>query len=253
MLFLLFMALASSQDGPKITTEAIAPGQWRMTITATDEHDPLRLATRLQPHAAEVCGDAGYYFGRYTFHLDQLAPGQGKAPDRADTLTLVQDVACGSRPPEPPPPPPAPVLGETDAKALNPRLESLSNAYFAALDEGRYAEAYAMISPEMIGGATLSDWTRSEKTQAATYGTVRDRRIGRLTWYSNPPDVPAGHYGAVDYVASRAEGEECGYLIWYRPTPDAAFVLSRRETTFLPHGLDRATRAAQRQAYCIIL
>ena len=250
---LLFALLAVLQTPHPVTIEPVGPKAWRMTITAMDETDPLRLAERLRPAAEQLCGPAGFYFDRYTFQLDQLAPGETREADRLDTLTLIQDVACGPAPAEPPPPPPAPVLTDAEAQALNPELEALSTRFFAAVDAGRHAESFAMADTAMTGGGTLKQWSESAERSLAQAGPVKRRQIGRLTWYSNPPGVPHGHYGAVDYVASRALQDECGYLVWYRPHAGAEFRLSRQETSLLPHDLDAATLAALRQQYCIIL
>ncbi|WP_162938791.1 DUF4019 domain-containing protein [Brevundimonas naejangsanensis] len=250
---LLLAALASIalQADPQIRAEPNGPGAWRLTITADDETDPLRLAERLRPRAAELCGAAGYHFGRYAFELLQQV-ADATAEPQADRLALTQDIRCGPAAPEPVIQP-APVLSEADALALNPRLTALSDAYFAALDDGRYAEAFAMVDAATTGGASLEDWSARNRAQRDRLGATTQRQIGRLTWYSNPPGAPPGHYGAVDYVASHALQDECGYLIWHRPAPDADLRLTRQEATYLPHDLDAATRARMRQAYCILL
>lgn len=250
-LWLIALASAALQADPRIRTEAAGPGAWRLTIMADDETDPLRLAERLRPRAAELCGAAGYQFGRYAFERLQQVADETAEP-QSDSLTLTQDVRCGPAAPEPVVQP-APVLSEADALALNPRLTALSDAYFAALDDGRYAEAFAMADAAMTGGASLEEWTARIRAQRDRLGATTQRQIGRLTWYSNPPGAPPGHYGAVDYVASHALQDECGYLIWYRPAPDADLRLTRQEATYLPHDLDEATRATMRQAYCILL
>lgn len=250
-LLLIALASAALQADSRIRTEPAGPDAWRLTITADDETDPLRLAERLRPRAAELCGAAGYHFERYVFDLRQALADATSEP-QTDSLTLTQDVRCGPTAPEPELPP-APVLSEADALALNPRLTALSDAYFAALDAGRYAEAFAMVDEEMTGGASLEDWTARNRARRDSVGATTQRQIGRLTWYSNPPGAPPGHYGAVDYVASHALQDECGYLIWHHPAPDADLRLTRQEATYLPHDLDEATRARMRQAYCILL
>lgn len=248
---LLFALLAVLQAGPDIQTEARGPGAWRLTITVKGETDPAVVAPRLQPRAAELCGSAGYHFGSYTFSADEAVegPGAGDPP----SLTLVQDVACGPPPPAPPPTPPAPVLTEADAAELQPKIQALSDRYFAAVDEGRYAEAFAMADEAMTGGATLEEWTAREQQRRAATGDRGDRQIGRLTWYSNPDGAPFGHYAAVDYVGSHALQDECGYIVWYRPTPGAAFHLVSQEVIYLPPDLDADTRAALRRQHCILL
>ncbi|MNT10539.1 hypothetical protein D3C72_1453760 [compost metagenome] len=251
MSLMLFAVLAALQASPHIKTEPDGPGAWRMTITAEDETDPLRLAERLRPRAAELCGAAGYHFGRYTFELEQTV-AKGSTEVKNGALTVVQNVTCGPAAPVIEPAA-APILGEADVAALNTRLTDLVNTYFTAHDQGRYAEAFAMVAETMTGGAKLEDWEARARIQREKIGPTNERQIGRLTWYSNPPGAPPGHYGAVDYVASHALQDECGYLIWYRPTSDAELLLIRQETTLLPHDMDEALRATVRQAHCILL
>ncbi|MFK0300147.1 DUF4019 domain-containing protein [Brevundimonas sp. NPDC090276] len=251
MSLLLFALTAALQADPQIVVEADGHDAWRLTITAKDETDPLRLAERLRPRAAELCGVAGYHFGRYTFDLEQTV-AKGSTEVKNGALTVVQNLTCGPAT-SVVEPAAAPVLSEADTAALNPRLTALSDSYFDALDKGRFAEAFAMVDEKMTGGATLENWTARVLAQRETIGATTERQIGRLTWYSNPSGAPAGHYGAVDYVASHALQDECGYLIWYRPTPDAHLRLIRQEATFLPHHMDEALRATMRQAHCIIL
>jgi hypothetical protein len=248
---LLFALLLSFQAGPDIQTEARGPNAWRLTITVKGETDPLVVAPRLQPRAAELCGSAGYHFGRYTFSASEAV--DGPAAGEPPSLTLVQDVACGPRPPQPPPPAPAPALSETEAGQLQPTIQALSDRYFAAVDAERHAEAFAMADEAMTAGATLEEWTAREQQRRSVTGALRSRQIARLTWYSNPAGVPFGHYAAVDYVASHELQDECGYLIWYRPTGAVDFHLVRQELIYLSPEIDADTRAALRQQHCIIL
>ena len=203
---LLFALLLSLQAGPDIQTEARGPGAWRLTITVKGETDPLAVAPRLQPRAAELCGAEGYHFGRYTFSASEAVegPGAGEPP----SLTLVQEVACGPRPPEPPPPAPAPMLTEADAVELQPKVQAFSDRYFAAVDEGRHADSRAMADEAMTGGATLEEWTARERQRRSVTGAPVSRQIGRFSWYTNPAGAPFGHYAAVDYVASHELQDE---------------------------------------------
>ncbi|MBW8302487.1 MAG: DUF4019 domain-containing protein [Brevundimonas sp.] len=248
---LLFALLLSLQAGPDIEVETRGPGTWRLTITVKGESDPSVVVPRLQPRAAALCGAAGYHFGRYTFRADEAIEGPGAGDP--STLTLVQDIACGPRPPAPLPPAPAPVLTEAEATELQPKIQALSDRYFAAVDEGRHADSFAMADDAMTGGATLDEWTAREEQRRAVTGDRESRQIGRLTWYSNPGGAPFGHYAAVDYVASHNLQDECGYLVWYRPTGGMDFRLVRQEVTYLPPDLDADTRAALRRQHCIIL
>lgn len=260
------------QISPGITVEPTGTQSWRFTISATDETDPQRLVARLSDKVAALCADRGYHFGRYTFRMNQTLDQAGRPMPVPQTLTVVQDAACGPEPETKPAPDqeegnqpgvtadPAsrsPVrLGEitpADTLVLNQELQAASEAYFQALEDGRHDEAFAVVDPGMTGGQTFIDWKADQLVEQRTRGPRTGLQIGRLTWYANPAGAPPGHYGAADFIARRSSKDECGYLVWFRGEAGAPLRLIRQEMTFLPRSLNPETRAALRQQYCIIL
>lgn len=245
------LALWQTLPAPLVQVEKVGEGSWRLTVAVEGTADPAVAARHLAPTAARLCGSESPLLGRYQFRGNARAPGQ-PASDRVDSVIFVQELTCGEAA-APLILAPAPLLDEAAIAALNPHIEALSARLFEAREQGRDSDAWAMVSPEMTGDASLESWIAREQRRREMTGAARSRQVARLTWYQNPPGADAGHYVAVDYVADWALQEECGYLIWFRPDASTPFLLSRQEVTYLPHDLDAETRATMRRRHCIIL
>lgn len=243
--------LGQPQTSPPVQIERLGDAGYRLTVTVEGAQDPAAAHALLRPTADDLCGDRSAQYGRYRFDASGPAPGQ-TGPAR-ESVTLIQDLTCG----EAPPAPIAPVaitLTEADIDALTPVILDLAGQYFTAVEQARDTDAFALTAPEMTGGASAEDWSDRARERRDLVGAPVSRQIARLTWYPNPPNSPRpGLYVAVDYVAGGTLQDECGYLIWFRPDADTPFRLTRQEQTFLPHGLDDATRAALRARHCILL
>lgn len=240
------------QTSPPVQVERLGDAGYRLTVTADGTQDPAAAHALLGPTAASLCGELPAQYGRYRFNATGLAPGQ-TGPAR-DSVTLIQDLTCGQSAPTPPTPAVAISLAQTDIDALTPVILDLSGQYFAALEQGRDADAFALTTPEMTGGAPVEDWISRAGERRRVVGAIVSRQVARLTWYPNPPNSPQpGLYVAVDYVAGWTLQDECGYLIWFRPDAETPFRLTRQEQTFLPLGLDAEARSALRAQHCILL
>lgn len=240
------------QTLPPVQVEQLGEAEYRLTVTVEGTQDPAVATLALAPKVAALCGDLPARYGRYRFSANGLVPGQ-TGPSR-DSVTLIQDLTCGEAPP-PPSAPAAPIsLTQADIDALSPVILELTGQYFSAVEQARDADAFALTSPDMTGGASVEDWIAGARERRTAVGSPVSRQVARLTWYPNPPNSPQpGLYVAVDYVAQWSLQAECGYVVWFRPDSEAPFRLTRQEQTFLPKELDAETRAAIRAAHCIIL
>lgn len=246
------LALQSTAS-PDVQVEPLGEGNYRLTVTVEGTTDPAVAQRALAPRAMALCAGLPVQFGRYRFEADDLAPGQ-PAVDHVASVTLVQDLACGAavasldgvRPP-------APILAEAEIQRLNPQIQALTDRFFKAADEGRDAESWTLVSADMTGNNSASQWAAGEAARRAITGPLVSRQVAKLTWYQNPPSAEPGHYVAVDYVAYGQLQDACGYLVWFRPNGSTPFLLARQETTLVPHDLDDSTRQAIRQQYCIIV
>lgn len=238
------------QTPPAVEVERLADAAYRLTVTVAGTQDPSVAQGVLDPTAADLCGDQPARYGRYRFTATGLAPGQ--TGEANDSVTLVQDLACGEAPPDTPAPAAAIDLAQADIDALTPVILGLSSQYFKAVEQGRHTDAFALTTPEMTG-ESLDDRIAGALQQSEAVGSIVSRRVARLSWYPNPPNSPRpGLYVAVDYDAAWSLQDECGYLIWFRPDPGTPFRLTRQEQIFLPRDLDAGTRAALRAQRCVI-
>ncbi len=243
--------LSQAQTPAPAEVEVLGPDSYRLTVTVVGTTDPGQGQARLLPKANELCGGAGFTFGRYQF--DATEPGRGETRTDADLrITYRQELRCGAQPSSPTLPDIDPIT-DADASRMQPAILTLSDTYFSAIDDRRDAESLAMTLPSMTGDATLVDWAAGQARRRAEVGRLTSRTVAKLTWYSNPPDVDPGLYVAADFVAYSENADECGYLVWFSPTGEPPFRLARAETTTLPHTLDVATVPSLRQQYCIIL
>lgn len=248
MLFLAILGLP--QAVPEIQVERLGASAYRLTASVVTA-DPAVAAATLSPKAAALCGASGYAFGHYEFKSVQALGEDGSEPK----TVLVQDVTCGPPPAaseQAPAAPTRPPADQAEVERVNAEVTRLTNAYFDAAGAGRDAEAYAMISSAMTD-ATLEEWSAENRRSLGETGPGRSRTIARISIYTDPPGVDPGVYVAADYVAGWERQDECGYLVWRADKPEGPFALARRESTYLPHTLDAATRATMRQQFCIIL
>lgn len=245
------LGLGQPQTSPPVQVEPLGDAGYRLTITAEGTQDPAVAHALLRPKADSLCGGLTAQYGRYQFNA--VGPGPGQPGDVRESVTLVQDLTCGDDP-LPAAPPVAIELTQAEIDALTPIILDLTSHYFTAIEQARDADAFALTTPEMTGGASVEVWSDRARERRVHVGTPVSRQIARLTWYPNPSGSPQpGLYVAVDYVAGWSLQDECGYLIWFRPDADTPFRLMRQEQTFLPPDLDEAARAAIRAQYCILL
>lgn len=245
------LGLGQPQTSQPVQVERLGEAGYRLTVTAEGTQDPAAALALLRPTAEGLCGDLPAQYGRYQFNADGPAPGQ-PGPVR-ESVTLIQDLTCGE--PLPATAESVPIaLTQADIDVLTPVILDLTGQYFAAVEQARDMDAFALTTPEMTGGASAENWIDRAGERRDLVGQPVSRQIARLTWYPNPPNSPRpGLYVAVDYVAGWTLQDECGYLIWYRPNAATPFRLTRQEQTFLPHELDDATRSALRARHCILL
>lgn len=226
------LLLQAQSQAPAITHERIGEGRYRLRIVAPGISEVEQAQRLLVPEALRLCGSLPPAFGRYRWEgLERLeSPGVGRAPE---SLTLDQEIVCGGV--IAPPPAPAETAATPDpdwqpTPAAEEAVRAATITYFAAKDGGRYAEAYAMLSPGNQATSPFASWSEQARDFNGRAGAVRDRRLIRVTWYNNPPSAPvAGIYAAVDFNRDFANLHFlCGYVVWLLQ-PDGSWRLVREE------------------------
>jgi hypothetical protein len=109
------------------------------------------------------------------------------------------------------------------------------SAYLAAEDEGRFADAYALMTDLQRAHQTLADYTAQAQHFNAIAGRVRTHATLTVTWTKNPAQAPLpGVYAAVDLASTYDNVDrDCGYLILYQFTDGGPFLVMREEKNFI--------------------
>jgi hypothetical protein len=107
--------------------------------------------------------------------------------------------------------------------------------YFATVEAGDDRGAYAMMTPGFQALAPYAGFAADNARFRDLAGTLRDRRVVRLTWTKDPADAPRpGIYAAFDVAARYTRVDrQCGYVILYHEADGAPFQIVRVENNFL--------------------
>jgi hypothetical protein len=115
----------------------------------------------------------------------------------------------------------------TDAQAR--KLVEQTYAYFAAKDEGRFADAYSTFSISQKRAVSFDGWKALLEDFYRKAGSGQGRKLQKITWYKNPPNTQPGVYAAVDFTGQFANlSLYCGFVAW-RQQMDGSFELVREE------------------------
>ncbi|HVQ09347.1 MAG TPA: DUF4019 domain-containing protein [Allosphingosinicella sp.] len=156
-------------------------------------------------------------------------------------LTVLAALALQAAAPPPPapaapaaPPTPAAAVPAPDA-AADQAVRAATRDFLDARDEGRYDQAWAMLSPAGQARRPHDPWVAAARDFNAQAGALRGRRITAVSWLENPGGL-AGIFGVVEYDGDYAELVFlCGIVIWERQ-PDGGWRVLREVT----HGARRA-------------
>jgi hypothetical protein len=239
---LLALLLLAAASPPVVTSEKLGDGHFRLTLKAARISTPEAGQSLLLTEATRLCAGQPVYFGHYRWS------GVDRADDDAASaapvsLTLVQEMTCGIPPGAPPAParPAAPPLAP--AAAFQPSAGDLtevvdrSRRFYELRNQGRYADAWAMLTPSMQEMAPLAHWREDAAATGRKVGKLRLTPVA-VTWYDHPADAQvSGVFAAVDFTADATDAAlVCGYLIWLRQE-DGSWRLMREQLSFV----DRAS------------
>lgn len=124
------------------------------------------------------------------------------------------------------PPPASPAAVQAPDAAADQAVRAATDAFLAARDQGRYDQAWAMLSPAWQARRPHDPWVAAARDFNAQAGASRGRRITAVSWLVDPAGV-AGMFGVVEYNGDYAEFVfMCGIVIWERQ-PDGGWRLFR--------------------------
>jgi len=108
-------------------------------------------------------------------------------------------------------------------------------AYFAAVESGRYRDAYAAMAPINRESVPFDDFEQRAKTFRTAAGDLIQRRVLKVTWTKDPSAAPLpGVYVAIDLSARYAKvSRQCGYIVLYQAPSGGPFQVMRTEDTHM--------------------
>ncbi|MES2318484.1 MAG: DUF4019 domain-containing protein [Pseudomonadota bacterium] len=225
----------------EIDVEQLGEDAYRLTLKSYTSKSAVAGQRELQARAKALCGARNAHFGKYVF--DQVESLAGPKSKGVNHLLLKQEIKCGESEP-------AEVGSAANSIPFTPtedqvkRVELQSEQYFAARDQGRYQDAYAMLAPSFRQVTPLERWQSRTAAFNQRAGAVSQRAVRKITWYQDPPNTQPGIYAAVDFDSQFALMTlHCGFLAW-RMQADGSFLLVREEE----NGLDRVTAQKMRPA-----
>jgi hypothetical protein len=130
-------------------------------------------------------------------------------------------------------------------------VERLTRSYFSFKDGENYRAAYALLATTQ----SFDEWQAMAKSFNRQAGTVRSRKIAKVTWYNNSPQGPAGIFAAVDFMSEFENlSLHCGYVVW-RLAADGSFQQIREEQNSITHEMQKKLtpemlKAARAQFRC---
>lgn len=108
----------------------------------------------------------------------------------------------------------------------------LTAVFWQHMNSQQYQPLYTQFSPQLKKQISLEQWAYSQKQVTKKTGAVQGQAAYRLTWYENPPQLPAGWYAVVDYATPYERAQLCGFIVW-QYQPDNSYLLQRIENNVL--------------------
>ena len=108
----------------------------------------------------------------------------------------------------------------------------LNSQYWQQMNSQQYQQVYAQFSPQLKKQISVEQWAYSQKQVVQKTGSISGQAAYRLTWYENPPQLPAGWYAVVDYATPHERAQLCGFVVWQHQ-PDNSYLLQRIENNFI--------------------
>jgi len=122
----------------------------------------------------------------------------------------------------------------------------MAQAYFHALDEQDYEEAYQFMSPSLRDKLSFEQFTTERKNTDAKFGKPSTRLVKNVSWYPGATNDGTGLAAAIDFYGTlRNDQKFCGYIALVEMEP-SKFSLMRNDTTFVdPNVVKQLTKAQQ--------
>ncbi len=220
-LIALIGAAPSFAREPRIVEKAI-PGGYKISIVGFTGADQNVAQAMITPTVQRLCGSLTPQWGRFTLNA-MIANRAGKPlkPGRFE-----QEIRCIASPiadasgPTPP----------FEPTAADERLSRDTALKFLRLrDAGNAKASFAMLTASMQQTTDRVAWASNARNAPRMVGGDVARKIVNVTWYVDPPGVPAGVYAAADFEGTSSMlAVHCGYVALLRQS-NGEFLVTRTE------------------------
>lgn len=220
---------------PSVVDVELLPGDaYQLTLKSYRSGTWETGQQELLPKAKQVCGQSEPNFGKYQYETMEAVTGPTAGQRQ---LVLRQQVTCGSVMADVEVQQPAPVVDDgtpwkPSAEQIK-RVENATRLYLSLKDGGKYASAFAMLSPGLQAATPLEVWKFNAEAFQKKSGVSLQRKIKKIGWLHNPPKAAPGNYAAVDFSSRFANiNIHCGFLAWQEQA-DGSFKIVREEQNYI--------------------
>ena len=229
-----FLAFACTVQGvgvyaAEISVRQVGQGHFELVLTNTSVMDERVAREYVVQAATQVCNELSPTLGKYRFESRE-GLGNGTLAREPATYRFIQEVTCSLGSERSTAPRAATRFTLEEKRDAEAEVKKMTEEYFRALNERDFDAAYSQTDPAAIA-SDKATWVRDKQAFHALAGDLTSLSVVKITVYDNPPEAPEpGLYIATDFQNSyKNVPYECGYLVWFRPTRDSPFRVTRSE------------------------
>lgn len=236
--FFITAGFCNEEQSNKITHKKIAENAYELSVILTGTSNPADGQELLMPVAKQLCGGDEFRLGKYTFKSQRGIENSNK-----DELVFNQEVHCGEQAltnkPEHKPDPNWQPSDQVKQEAVD-----ILDIYIQAVNQGKYSDAYKMLTSGMQNLSTENEWTQYQEEFKKISGGEALYTNVRVTWYKDPDgaSVP-GTYAAFDIECKYKNINFCDEVIILHKEYSAPFRVMRHERNYI----DKATEEEIKQ------
>jgi hypothetical protein len=138
--------------------------------------------------------------------------------------------------------------GWTPTAEQRQRALGAVDVFLAAVESGRYGQAYGLQTEINKRNQTLAQFTEDAQRFKALAGPVKFWRVLKVTWTKDPARALfPGVYAAIDLAGQFANVDrDCGYMVLYQQSAGGDFSIMRRENNYLDNETARKIEDSRR-------
>lgn len=240
--FFISSGFCNEEQGNKITHKKIAENTYELSVILTGTSNPADGQELLIPIAKQLCGSDEFRLGKYTFKSLRGTENSNK-----DELVFSQEVYCGEQAlankPEHKPDPNWQPSDQVKQEAVD-----ILDVYIQAVNQGKYSDAYKMLTSGMQNLSTEIEWTQYQEEFKKISGGEALYTNVRVTWYKNPEGASAlGIYAAFDIECEYKNINFCDEVIILHKENFDHFRVMRHERNYIDKKTEEEIKQKKQQ------